>query len=125
MAHFYLKDLLGYPPTGLDGFMESVGIPEDGQAKAAAQHVLDDLYRIQDIVKRFMQRMEAAQLRDDSGKSISTCRQTGIGEHSDIQAVFSNTSWFLSQASSSKMEADLRSRLRVVTREVVQILLRG
>lgn len=110
MAPFPFKDLLGSPPTG--------------QAQAAAQTFLDELYRIQDIVNRFAQRIEAARLQDESSKFSSTCRQTGIGERSDIQAAMSNTPWFLSQASSSQVEADLRRRLRAVALEVVQILVR-
>lgn len=93
--------------AGLERFMKGMPSPVDGQAQGAAQSLLNDLYRIQDIVNRFAQRMEAARLRGDSEPSNPS------------------SSWLASQAGSSQVEADLRRRLRTVTLEVVQLLVQG
>ncbi|PPJ60301.1 hypothetical protein CBER1_01297 [Cercospora berteroae] len=116
-APIALKDLLRSPPAGLDGLMDAVGATGNEQIQAAAQTVLDDLYRVQDLVNLFSQRLNMARRRRSAvggGSAVS-----------DIQAAMYNTSTTLSESVSAQLESDLRRRLRAVSFETVQILLRG
>ncbi|PIB00654.1 Aflatoxin biosynthesis regulatory protein [Cercospora beticola] len=116
-APIALKDLLRSPPAGLDGLMDAVGATGNEQIQAAAQTVLDDLYRVQDLVNLFSQRLNMARRRRSA--------VGGGSAGSDIQAAMYNTSTTLSESVSAQLESDLRRRLRAVSFETVQILLRG
>jgi hypothetical protein len=116
-APIALRELLQGTPAGLDGLMEAVGATGNEQIVAAAQSVLDDLYRVQDLVDTFSKRLAIARRRRD---------QVGAAECStDIGAAVYNPSTTLSPQVSTLIEADLRRRLRAVAFETVQVLLRG
>lgn len=90
-APIALKDLLRSPPAGLDGLMDAVGATGNEQIQAAAQTVLDDLYRVQDLVNLFSQRLNMARRRRSA--------VGGGSAGSDIQAAMYNTSTTLSEVS--------------------------
>jgi len=86
-----LKELLRSPPAGLDGLMDALGATGNEQVQAAAQTVLNDLYRVQDLVNLFSQRLSMARRRRSA---------VGGGEAgSDILAAMYNTSTTLSEVS--------------------------
>ncbi|KAF2211615.1 hypothetical protein CERZMDRAFT_98496 [Cercospora zeae-maydis SCOH1-5] len=116
-APIALKDLLRSPPVGLDGLIDVVGASGNGQIQAVAQTMLDDLYRVQDLVNLFSQRLNMARRRRSA--------VGGGSAGSDIQAAMYNTSTMLSESVSAQLESDLRRRLRAVNFETVQLLLRG
>lgn len=99
-----LKELLRSPPAGLDGLMDAVGATGNEQVQAAAQTVLDDLYRVQDLVNLFSQRLNMARRRRSA---------VGGGEAaSDILAAMYNTSTTLSEVSAEYCTASIVDIMR-------------
>ncbi|EXJ89641.1 hypothetical protein A1O3_02708 [Capronia epimyces CBS 606.96] len=133
-SRFSVTDLLGASDShaGCRGLMNCTGAAGDKRGRAAVRAILDDLYRVQDIVDRFSVRAQTARLQDmkDGSGAGSDARygQHGsgaAGSGSDIQAAISGHLLPLSNTLSVQVLAELRRRLRAVSFEVVQTLLRG
>ncbi|RMZ74755.1 hypothetical protein DV737_g5770, partial [Chaetothyriales sp. CBS 132003] len=118
-SQFFMMDVLEASHSTCHSLKDGRCTHGDRQSRAAGRAILQDLYRVQDIVDRFSVQAQTARLQDVQDGSDSTCGQDSSG----IQAAISGHLLPLSNTFSVQVLAELRRRLRAVSLEVVQTLL--
>ena len=91
------------------------------QSRMAAQLVLSELHRVQQLVNLLSNRFQGITIRNCDSSSFSGSDSNSVSDTSDGSA-YTRRSSPLSGSTFFQLEADLRKRLRAVSSEVIDIL---
>jgi hypothetical protein len=117
---FFPMDLLDCPQTTLRTSASSGHSEVDAHSVAAAETMLDDLYRLNDIIERFSSHAQVV-----TGGASAMNRPDETKQSDSIHRSSSSDSLLLSDTMASGVHDEFRRRLHAISLKVVQILLRG
>jgi hypothetical protein len=119
-SEFSTMGLLDFSQTSFRPGTRNGDYGVDAMSLVAAETMLDDLYRLNDIIQRFSRHVEVV-----TGGVTATNWSEEAGQGRSVHMSTSSDSLLLSDIMAAPVHIEFRRRLRIISLKVVRILIRG